>query len=148
MSVRVAPSLLAVIASLALGTAARAGEPQTAAADEGAYQQARATAQRAKERAEAPAPAKFEREGCLTDVAKCKCQHEDAGKSALCAGMMGYFCPDSTQRYLASSCMNLFGKATLCQCAANKQIESFVKAEDAAKAKADKKAAKKPVKAK
>jgi hypothetical protein len=45
--------------------------------------------------------------------------------------------------------MNLFGKATLCQCAANQQIQAYVKAEDAAKAAADKKAAakaKKPAK--
>lgn len=148
MSVRAVTSSLVLLASLTFGTAARAGEPQTAAVDEGAYQQARATAQPAKERAAAPAPGKFEREGCLTDVSKCKCQHEDAARSTLCSGMLGYFCPDSTQRYLAASCMNLFGKATLCQCAENKQIEAYVKAEDAAKAKADKKAAKKPVKAK
>ena len=45
--------------------------------------------------------------------------------------------------------MDLFGGASLCQCAETKQIESFIKAEDAAKAKADKKAkAKKPPAAK
>jgi hypothetical protein len=55
--------------------------------------------------------------------------------------MLGHFCPDSTLRYLAAACMDLFGGATLCQCAEQKQIEGFIKAEDAAKAKADKKAA-------
>jgi hypothetical protein len=140
-----------VLAFLAFGTGtARAGEPQTAPADEGAYQQERATAQRAKDRTEVTSAAKFERDGCLADPKNCRCQHEDAAKSDLCSGMLGYFCPDSTERYLASSCMNLFGKATLCQCAANKQIQAFVKAEDAAQAAADKKAAakaKKPAKA-
>ena len=144
---RLAPLVFAV---LAFGTGtARAGEPLTAPADEGAYQQARATAQRAKDRTEVSTAAKFEPDGCLADPKKCKCQHEDAAKSDLCSGMLGYFCPDSTERYLASSCMNLFGKATLCQCAANQQIQAYVKAEDAAKAAADKKAAakaKKPAK--
>lgn len=137
---RVLPPLL--LAVLALGTAdARAGEPQTAPADEGAYQQARSTAHAVKRRADAPTPTRFERDGCLSDWKKCRCQHEDAAKSALCSDMLGYFCPDSTERYLASSCMNLFGKATLCQCAENKQIQAYVKAEDAAQAAADKKAA-------
>ena len=137
---RVLPPLF--LAVLAFGTvAARAGEPMTAPTDEGAYQQERATAQRAKDRSEASTTVAFERTGCLADPTKCKCQHEDAAKSDLCSGMLGYFCPDSTERYLASSCMNLFGKATLCQCAANQQIQAFVKAEDAAQAAADKKAA-------
>ena len=131
-----------VFAVLAFGTgSARAGDPQTAPADEGAYQQARATAQSVKTRAEVTTAAKFERDGCLADPKKCRCQHEDPAKSNLCSGMLGYFCPDSTERYLASSCMNLFGKATLCQCAANQQIQAYVKAEDAAQAAADKKAA-------
>lgn len=143
-----------VLAALTFGTGtARAGEPQTAPTDEGVYQQERATAQRVKDRSEVTTAAKFERDGCLADPKRCKCQHEDAAKSDLCSGMLGYFCPDSTERYLASSCMNLFGKATLCQCAANQQIQAYVKAEDAAQAAADKKAAakakpKKPAKAK
>ncbi len=137
---RVLPPFL--LAALAFGTAAaRAGEPLTAPTDEGVYQQERAMAQRAKDRTEAPATVTFERGGCLADPKQCKCQHEDKAKSELCSSMLGYFCPDSTERYLASSCMNLFGKATLCQCAANQQIQAFVKAEDAAKAAADKKAA-------
>ena len=137
---RVLPSL--ILAALAFGTAAaRAGEPLTAPTDEGVYQQERATAQSAKLRAEGAAPVQFERSGCLADPKQCKCQHEDTAKSDLCSGMLGYFCPDSTERYLASSCMNLFGKATLCQCAENRQIQAFVKAEDAAQAAADKKAA-------
>lgn len=126
--------------SMAFGTA-HAGEPQTAATDDGPFQEARTTAQKAKDRAEAPAGGKFEREGCLADPTKCKCQDKDAGKSALCSSMLGHFCPDSTLRYLAAACMDLFGGATLCQCAETKQIESYIKAEDAAKAKADKKAA-------
>jgi hypothetical protein len=140
-----------VLAALAFGTgSARAGEPQTAPTDEGVYQQARASAQPAKNRREVTTTAKFERDGCLADPKNCKCQHEDKAKSDLCSGMLGYFCPDSTERYLASSCMNLFGKATLCQCAANQQIKAYVQAEDAAQAAADKKAAakaKKPAKA-
>jgi hypothetical protein len=137
------PVFAAVAACLAFGTAARAGEPQTAAADDGAFQQERTTAQKAKERAEAPAPAAFERTGCLSDPGKCKCQHKDKAKSALCAAMLGHFCPDTTLRYLASACMDLFGGASLCQCAENKQIEGLIKAEDAAAAKAAKAAAKK-----
>lgn len=128
-------------AYLTFGTAAHAGEPQTAAVDEGVFQEQRTTAQKAKEKAEAPGPVKFERDGCLSDPSKCKCQHKDAGKSALCSAMLGHFCPDSTLRYLAAACMDLFGGATLCQCAETKQIENYIKAEDAAKAKADKKAA-------
>ena len=144
---RVLPSLL--LAALAFGTAhARAGEPLTASTDEGVYQQERAMAQRAKDRTEVPAVVTFERAGCLADPKQCRCQHEDAAKSTLCSGMLGYFCPDSTERYLSSSCMNLLGKATLCQCAANQQIQAFVKAEDDAKAKADKKAAAKAKKPK
>ena len=143
MPARAKLSLLAgsLALGLAFGTAARAGEPQVAATDEGAFQEARTTAQKAKEKAEAPAAAKFERDGCLSDPAKCKCQHKDPAKSALCSSMLGHFCPDSTLRYLAAACMDLFGGATLCQCAEQKQIEGLIKAEDAAKAKADKKAA-------
>lgn len=133
-----------LVGSLALGLTfgtAHAGEPQTAPTDEGAFQEARTTAQKAKEKAEAPTPTGFERQGCLSDPTKCKCQHKDAAKSTLCSSMLGHFCPDSTLRYLAAACMDLFGGATLCQCAEQKQIEGLIKAEDAAKAKADKKAA-------
>ena len=132
---------LTLMAFLSFGTA-HAGEPQVATTDEGVFQERRTTAQKAKEKAEVPGEVKFERDGCLTDPSKCKCQNKDASKTALCSAMLGHFCPDSTLRYLAAACMDLFGGATLCQCAENKQIESFIKAEDAAKAKADKKAAK------
>ena len=133
--------------SLAFGTSASAGEPLVAATDEGVYQEARTTAMPAKDRA--PGAVKFERDGCLTDPAKCKCQNKDTGKAALCSSMLGHFYPDSTLRYLAAACMDLFGGVTLCQCAEQKQIEGLIKAEDTAKAKADKKAAKKkPVKPK
>jgi len=128
-----------LLASLAFGTA-HAGEPQVAATDEGVFQEARVTAQPTKEKASLPGPVKFERDGCLSDPQKCKCQNTDANKTALCSSMLGHFCPDSTLRYLAAACMDLFGGASLCQCAETKQIESFIKAEDAAKAKADKKA--------
>lgn len=132
----------ALLACLSFGTSVSAGEPQTAAADEGAYQQDRSTAMPAKSRAETgAAPTTFERGGCLNDPSKCKCQQTDKAKGTTCAAILGHFCPDSTLRYLASACMDLFGGATLCQCAAQKQIETYVKAEDAAKAKADKKAA-------
>ena len=137
------------VGSLAFGTSASAGEPLVAPTDEGVYQETRTTAMPAKDRAQAPGAVKFERDGCLTDPAKCKCQNKDAGKAALCSSMLGHFCPDSTLRYLAAACMDLFGGVTLCQCAEQKQIEGLIKAEDTAKAKADKKAAKKkPVKAK
>ncbi len=146
MSIRHAiPCLL--VACLAFGTSTTvvAGEPLVAAADEGVFQEQRSGAQPAKQKAEAPGPVKFERDGCLTDPTKCKCQHKDASKSALCSAMLGHFCPDSTLRYLAAACMDLFGGATLCQCAEQKQIETLIKTEDAAKAKADKKAASKKV---
>ncbi len=130
---------LTLTALLSFGTA-HAGEPQVATTDEGVFQERRTTAQKPKDKAEV-GEVKFERDGCLTDPSKCKCQNKDASKTALCSAMLGHFCPDSTLRYLAAACMDLFGGATLCQCAENKQIESFIKAEDAAKAKADKKAA-------
>jgi hypothetical protein len=152
MSVRRAIPCLFVaslaIGSLAFGTSAAAGEPLVAPTDEGVFGEQRTTALPAKDRTQAPGQVKFEREGCLTDPAKCKCQNKDASKAALCSSMLGHFCPDSTLRYLAAACMDLFGGATLCQCAEQKQIENLVKAEDAAKAKADKKAAKKTAKPK
>jgi len=143
---RAAPCLFAVslaLGSLAFGTSAAAGEPLVAPTDEGVYQEQRSTSQGAKDRAQAPGSVKFDREGCLTDPAKCKCQSKDTAKAALCSSMLGHFCPDSTLRYLAAACMDLFGGVTLCQCAEQTQIENLVKAEDAAKAKADKKAARK-----
>lgn len=141
---------LALATSIGLGlglapAAARAGEPQVVspAEEEALYRQERAVALPAKEKAAAGAPGKFAVEGCFADPGKCKCQNTDAAKSQFCGTMLGHFCPDSTLRYLASACMDLFGGATLCQCAARQQIESYIKAEDAAKAKAEKDAAKK-----
>jgi hypothetical protein len=133
---------LALVLSLAFAPLARAGEPQTVspAEEEALYKNERATAVPAKEK---PAGVKFAREGCFADPAKCKCQNNDATQSQFCGTMLGHFCPDSTLRYLAAACMDLFGGATLCQCAAKQQIESHIKAEDAAKAKAEKDAAKK-----
>lgn len=144
---------LALATSLGLllaAPAARAGEPQVVspAEEEALYKQERATALPAKEKASAPAPGKFAVEGCLSDPAQCKCQNTDAAKSQFCGTVLGHFCPDSTLRYLAAACMDLFGGATLCQCAAKQQIEAYVKAEDAAKAKAEKDAAKKAKKGK
>lgn len=139
-SVRRVP--LALVLSLASASLARAGEPQTVppADEEALYKNERATALPAKEK---PAGVKFAREGCFADPAKCKCQSSDASQSQFCGTMLGHFCPDSTLRYLAAACMDLFGGATLCQCAAKQQIEGYIKAEDAAKAKAEKAAAKK-----
>lgn len=136
---------LALAFTVALAPAARAGEPQVVspAEEEALYKQERAVALPVKDRATAGASEKFALEGCFADPAKCKCQSNDAAKSAFCGTMLGHFCPDSTLRYLAAACMDLFGGATLCQCAAKQQIESYIKAEDAAKAKADKEAAKK-----
>lgn len=136
---------LALCVSLGSASLARAGEPQTVspAEEEALYLQARQTALPAKERAAAPDPGKFAREGCFSDPSKCKCQSSDAAKSQFCGTILGHFCPDSTLRYLAAACMDLFGGATLCQCAAKQQIEAYVAAEDAAKAKAEKEAAKK-----
>jgi hypothetical protein len=110
------------------------------AEEEALYKNERAAAVPAKERADG---VKFAREGCFTDPAKCKCQSNDPAQSQFCGTMLGHFCPDSNLRYLAAACMDLFGGATLCQCAAKQQIESHIKAEDAAKAKAEKAAAKK-----
>lgn len=131
----------ALLACLSFGTSAAAGEPQTAPVDEGVYQQERSTAMPAKDRASGAGATTFARAGCLNDPSKCKCQQKDKEKGTTCAAILGHFCPDSTLRYLASACMDLFGGATLCQCAASKQIETLINAEDAAKAKADKKAA-------
>lgn len=130
-----------LLACLSLGTSASAGEPLTAPTDDGVYTQERSTAMPAKDRASGASATTFERNGCLNDPSKCKCQNTDKSKSGTCAAILGHFCPDSTLRYLASQCMDLFGGAALCQCAAQKQIEGYIKAEDAAKAKADKKAA-------
>ena len=134
---RFVPVFLSCTMWLAFGTA-HAGEPQVAATDEGVFQEARTTAQPTKDKASLPGPVKFERDGCLSDPQKCKCQSTDSTKTALCSSMLGHFCPDSTLRYLAAACMDLFGGASLCQCAATQQIESYIKAEDAAKAKAKK----------
>lgn len=140
---------LALVLTLGLAPAAHAGEPQTVspAEEEALYVKARETALPAKERGTA-APEKFAREGCFADASKCKCQSSDATKSQFCGTVLGHFCPDSTMRYLAAACMDLFGGATLCQCAAKQQIEAYVAAEDAAKAKAEKEAAKKAKKGK
>lgn len=134
---------LALVVSLASASLAHAGEPQTVspAEEEALYRNERATALPAKEKT--AAGEKFAREGCFSDPSKCRCQSNDPSKSQFCGTMLGHFCPDSTLRYLASACMDLFGGATLCQCAARQQIEGYIKAEDAAKAKAEKEAAKK-----
>jgi hypothetical protein len=139
---------LALAFSLVSAASARAGEPQTvpAAEEEALYKNERATALPAKEKT--AAGEKFAREGCFSDASKCKCQSQDAAQSQRCGTMLGHFCPDSTLRYLASACMDLFGGATLCQCAARQQIEGYIKAEDAAKAKAEKDAKKKAKKTK
>jgi hypothetical protein len=131
--------------TVALAPDARAGEPQTvsSAEEEALYKQERALALPVKDKATAGPSEKFAVEGCFADPSKCKCQNNDAAKSTFCGTMLGHFCPDSTLRYLAAACMDLFGGATLCQCAAKQQIESYIKAEDAAKAKAEKDAAKK-----
>lgn len=139
---------LALALSLSAGSAAvstaHAGEPLTVspAEEEALYKQARGTAVPPKT-ADPAATEKFAREGCFADPSKCKCQSTDAAKSQFCGTVLGHFCPDSTLRYLAAACMDLFGGATLCQCAAKQQIEAYISAEDAAKAKADKAAAKK-----
>ena len=134
LSLRAVPLVVCVASLLGAGPA-QASEPQ-----DPAYQEARQTAHRANTKADAPAPGAFDRAGCLSDPSKCKCQYKDQATTSTCASILGHFCPDSTLRYLASSCMDLFGGATLCQCAATKQIENFIKAEDAAAAKAEKKA--------
>lgn len=143
---------LSLVLCVSLGpvSLARAGEPQTVspAEEEALFAQARQTAVAAKDRSSAPDPGKFAREGCFSDPSKCKCQSSDAAKSQFCGTILGHFCPDSTLRYLAAACMDLFGGATLCQCAAKQQIESYIAAEDAAKLKAEKEAAKKAKKGK
>jgi hypothetical protein len=131
----------ALLACLSFGTSVSAGEPQTAADRRGrvpagpvdrdagqvARRDRRADDLRARRVPQRPVEVQVP-------------EHRQ-GQGHRLRGDPRPLLPDSTLRYLASACMDLFGGATLCQCAAQKQIETYIKAEDAAKAKADKKAA-------
>jgi len=79
----------------------------------------------------------------MSDPAQCRCSHKDPKKSALCAPVIGHFCPDSTLKYMASKCVDLFGGVTVCKCAANSEIQSYISKEEAAERKRSKKKKKK-----
>ncbi|HRI09827.1 MAG TPA: hypothetical protein PKW35_18520, partial [Nannocystaceae bacterium] len=74
---------------------------------------------------------------------KCTCQSENAAESHACGDVLGYFCPDSTQRLLMAQCVDLFGGATMCKCASKDEIAVQVAKDDAAAAAAAKAAEKK-----
>jgi len=57
----------------------------------------------------------------------------------MCAPVIGHFCPDSTLKYMASKCVDLFGGVTVCKCAANSEIQSYISKEEAAERKKSKK---------
>lgn len=153
---------LALALGLALTTEAAAGEPAPApegenpalakprdpakepSAAEAAYMAERRRAKQVHRRQEGePLTGVFDRASCMTDPAKCTCQSNNAQDSLACGDVLGYFCPDSTLKYLASSCIDLLGGATVCKCASNAQIKAQVDAEDAAAKKAAAAAAKK-----
>ncbi|MCB9566851.1 MAG: hypothetical protein H6710_06485 [Myxococcales bacterium] len=146
--------VFASLSALGLDPSALAGEPASgeAAASapaasstplDPAYVEARKVAKSAKRRADGDPLGSFARSGCMNDPSKCTCQSENAQESAACGDVLGYFCPDSTMKLLASSCMDLFGGATVCKCASNQQIATHIKSEEDAAAKAAKAAAKK-----
>lgn len=153
--VRLAASALALALALAAGEAV-AGEPAAAAPAaenpalakprdpanepspaEAAYMAERRRAKQVRRRQEGePLTGVFDRQSCMTDPAKCTCQSQNAQDSLACGDVLGYFCPDSTLKYLASSCIDLLGGATVCKCASNAQIKAQIDAEDAAAKKA------------
>ncbi|MEZ4385293.1 MAG: hypothetical protein R3A79_28460 [Nannocystaceae bacterium] len=101
------------------------------------YLEQRKVAKKAAVRADGDARGSFAgRIGCMTDPSKCTCQSEDAKESSACGDVLGYFCPESTMKYLAASCMDLFGGAMVCNCASAQQIETHLKTESAGSKKA------------
>ena len=103
-----------------------------------AYLEARRNSKAATRRADGDPHGSFAFGGCMTDPSKCTCQSEDAKESSACGDVLGYFCRDSTQKYLAASCMDLFGGATVCKCASVQQITTHLEAEEAAAKKKSK----------
>ena len=157
-------SLLAALLLAALVPAdAAAQDPSPAAtaappASEGspssqAYLEARRQAKAARKREAGEPAGTFDRAGCMTDPKRCTCQSGNAAESSACGDILGYFCPDSTQRLLMAQCVDLFGGATMCKCANKDEIQAQVAREDAAaaaaakaEAKGKKKGGKKPSK--
>lgn len=101
-----------------------------------AYLEKRKVSKKAAVRSDGDPRGSFSRIGCMTDPTKCTCQSEDAKESSACGDVLGYFCPESTMKYLAASCMDLFGGAVVCNCASAKQIETHLKAESTGSKKA------------
>ncbi len=101
------------------------------------------------DRRQGPATAiSLARKGCMSDPSECRCSHKDPKKSAICAPVIGHFCPDSTLKYMASKCLSLFGGVTVCKCAANSEIQTYISKEEAAAKKKSKKGKKKGKKGK
>ena len=134
----------AVAAEPAEATAPSTSSSSPQSPSDKAFLEARRNAKKATRRADSDPLGNFGFNGCMTNPAKCTCQNEDAKKSSACGDVLGYFCRESTQQYLAASCMDLFGGATVCKCASAQQITSHLKAEEtAAKKKSSKKSSKK-----
>lgn len=128
--------------------AAAASEAAEAGPSDPAYLEARRKAKRARKREAGDSAGAFERGGCMNDPKKCTCQSENAAESHACGDVLGYFCPDSTQRLLMAQCVDLFGGATMCKCASKDEIAVQVAKDDAAAAAAAKAAEKKKKKGK
>jgi hypothetical protein len=128
----------AVAAEPAEATAPSTSSSSSQSPSDKAFLEARRNAKKATRRADSDPLGSFALNGCMTNPAKCTCQNEDAKKSSACGDVLGYFCRESTQQYLAASCMDLFGGATVCKCASAQQITSHLKAEETAAKKSSK----------
>jgi len=129
----------AVAAEPAEATAPTSSSSSSQSPADKAFLEARRNSKKATRRADSDPLGNFALNGCMTNPAKCTCQNEDAKKSSACGDVLGYFCRESTQQYLAASCMDLFGGATVCKCASAQQITSHLKAEETAAKKKSKK---------
>jgi hypothetical protein len=137
-------------ASAAAGPASAAAEaapadatPAPESAADVAFNDARRLAKRAKKRDGGAGVGDFSRGGCMNDPKQCICQSEDERESSACGEILGYFCPDSTQRLLMAQCVNLFGGATMCKCASRDEVNAQIARDDAEAAAAAAAAAKK-----
>jgi len=120
---------------------ASARAPESAA--DIAFNEARRQAKRARKRDGGAGGGEFSRRGCMSDPKQCICQSEDERESSACGEILGYFCPDSTQRLLMAQCVNLFGGATMCKCASKDEVSAQIAKDDAEAAAAAAAAAKK-----
>ncbi len=130
---------LAAEANATTATTATTATATAASSSDQAFLEARRNSKKATRRADSDPLGNFALNGCMTDPSKCTCQNEDAKQSSACGDVLGYFCRESTQQYLAASCMDLFGGATVCKCASAQQITSHLKAEETAAKKKSKK---------